>query len=116
MPFASPKPCAYQGCPTLVKSGYCDIHRPKEISYHDPASQRLYNSARWRKFRIAYLSTHVWCVECLRANIYEVATDVDHIEPHRGDPIKFFRGPFQPLCHAHHSAKTQKEIQGRGGQ
>ena len=113
MPFAALKPCAYPGCITLVKTGFCDEHRRAEIDYHDPASKRLYNSARWQMIRRLQLATHPWCEECLHANIYTIATDVDHIEPHHGDVIKFFAGPFQSLCHHHHSAKTREEINER---
>jgi hypothetical protein len=38
------------------------------------------------------------------------ATAVDHIEPHRGDMIKFWRPPkgLQSLCATHHSAGKQR--------
>lgn len=31
----------------------------------------------------------------------------DHIEPHKGDPEKFWNGPFQSLCKAHHDSDKQ---------
>ncbi len=114
MPTAALKPCAYPGCPTLVKRGYCDAHKRPEISYHDPASQRLYNSKRWLKLRRLQLAAQPFCEDCLRANTYTQATDVDHIRPHHGDPTIFFdRTNLQSLCHADHTRKTNQE-QGRG--
>lgn len=47
---------------------------------------------------------------CLEGNVHTAATDVDHIEPHHGDVEKFFAGPFQSLCHRHHSQKTAGEV------
>lgn len=32
----------------------------------------------------------------------------DHIEPHKGDPDKFWSGPFQSLCKAHHDSDKQR--------
>ena len=38
---------------------------------------------------------------------YVLATDVDHIVPHRGDPVLFWdQSNWQALCHSHHSIKT----------
>ncbi len=38
--------CAKPRCPTLVRKGYCDEHRPKRRQ--NPNKRRFYNSARWR--------------------------------------------------------------------
>lgn len=38
-----------------------------------------------------------------------MATDVDHIEPHRGDRLKFWHGDLQSLCKACHGRKTAKD-------
>lgn len=109
MPMHALRPCSYPGCLNLVRAGRCAEHRQPD-PYHDPAIQALYNSARWQAIRRAQLAMSPWCEECLRANIWTIATDVDHITPHRGDPLKFFAGPFQNLCHACHSRKTAQEV------
>lgn len=37
----------------------------------------------------------------------------DHTEPHKGDPVKFYNGPFQTLCKRHHdSTKARQESKG----
>lgn len=42
-----------------------------------------------------------------------LATVCDHIEPHKGDPVKFHAGPFQGLCKLHHdSTKAKQENRG----
>lgn len=47
---------------------------------------------------------------CLREDIVTTATVCDHIDPHRGNPERFWNGPFQSLCKPHHdSAKQQAE-------
>jgi len=113
MPRAALKPCSYLGCLELVTSGRCKNHPYPDV--HDPDSQKLYNTRRWKRIRARQLTKEPWCADCLKQNIYTLATDCDHIEPHRGDPVKFFKGPFQSLCHSHHSQKTDIEIGWGGG-
>ena len=117
MPNAPKKPCAYGGCPNLVDHGYCEQHKTSARAVVDQHRewQYLYNATRWKIRRRIQLAEHPWCEECLRANIYVAATDVDHVEPHRGDVVKFFTGELRSLCHPCHSRKTIEEVRGRGG-
>lgn len=79
---------------------------PEEIR---SASSRGYGRA-WKKARKAYLAAHPLCVECQKQGRYVKATDVDHIKPHRGNPILFWvRDNWQSLCHSCHSKKTGRE-------
>jgi hypothetical protein len=39
----------------------------------------------------------------------------DHVDPHRGDPVKFFDGPFQSLCKWHHDSVKQAIENARDG-
>lgn len=90
--------------------GRCAKHQQKRNrESHIAKHQRLYDR-HWRKIRAAWLAEHPWCEECLRESCYTIATQVDHIEPHRGDREKFLRGPFQSLCKPHHDAKTAREV------
>ena len=44
-----------------------------------------------------------------------VATEVDHITPHRGDRRLFFDGQnLQPMCRSCHAQKTAREVLGKG--
>jgi 5-methylcytosine-specific restriction protein A len=110
MPYAAHKPCSYPGCNNLVRFGRCEQHKSKLTYERDPERQGLYNTTAWQRIRQAQLANQPWCAVCLRTNIYTPAIDVDHITPHRGDPAKFYAGPFQSLCHACHSRKTAQEV------
>lgn len=56
-----------------------------------------------------YLAQHPLCVECERNGRVVLATDVDHIMPHRGDKALFWSvDNWQSLCAQHHAAKTRR--------
>src|SRR3989304_544110 len=110
MPTSAPRPCSYPGCSNLVRSGRCELHPMQVVDQHNPEHQQLYNTRRWKMIRRLQLSQHPWCEGCLRANIYTPATDVDHIEPHRGDPARFYTGKLQSLCVPCHSRKAAPEL------
>lgn len=82
---------------------------PKE--QHDQrrgnSTQRGYGT-RWQKARKAYLAKHPLCVHCEKDGRTALATDLDHIVPHRGDMKLFwdFKNNVQGLCHSCHSRKT----------
>jgi 5-methylcytosine-specific restriction protein A len=111
MPSQSLRPCTYPGCNVLVKSGRCAKHQAADVQ-RDPDVKKLYNDPRWQVMRVAQLSEQPWCADCLSEDEKHVyATDVDHIQPHRGDPELFFDpGNVQSLCHVHHSRKTAQEV------
>ena len=69
----------------------------------------LYNNARWRKLRAAHLRLNPLCVTCQRRDRTTAATTLDHVEPHGGDLVRFWAGPFQGLCATCHSAGKQSE-------
>jgi 5-methylcytosine-specific restriction enzyme A len=92
----------------LVKSGRCAKHIRVA---RDPGVKRLYNSARWQALREAQLGKDPWCADCLGLGKHVFATEVDHIQPHRGNPILFFDPDnLQSLCKPHHSGKTASEV------
>lgn len=54
------------------------------------------------------------CRFCAAHGRVTAATVADHIEPHRGDIAKFWRGELQSLCaHCHNSTKQAMEKSGR---
>lgn len=75
---------------------------------------RLYNSRRWRQRRASHLARNPLCVFCLDLGKLTPATVVDHKEPHRGDPVKFWNeSGWQSLCKpCHDGAKQQMEKSG----
>ena len=117
------KPCAHPGCRELVKSGYCDKHRPAD------RQRRSAEAASWHKWyqlpiwkddlRPAQLLREPFCRSCSTRAQREglphlarvKATDVDHIKPHRGNWALFVDpNNHQSLCHACHSRKTAAEM------
>lgn len=78
------------------------------------STQRGYGY-KWQQARAGYLARHPLCAECERQGRVKVATDLDHITPHKLDMVLFWdRDNWQGLCHACHSTKTAKEDGGFG--
>ena len=110
MPYQSLRECTYPGCNVLVGSGRCVAHSAKCVE-RDPDVKRLYSSPQWRAIRATQLAKEPWCAECLKRGEYVFAAEVDHIEPHKGDPELFFdENNLQSLCKPDHSRKTAKEV------
>lgn len=52
---------------------------------------------------------------CEEEGRVKAATDLDHINPHKGDMVLFWdKDNWQGLCHSHHSQKTATEDGGFG--
>jgi hypothetical protein len=47
------------------------------------------------------------CRFCIDRGKVTPATVCDHVEPHKGDHDKFWRGPFQSLCKSCHDGRKQ---------
>lgn len=77
---------------------------------HTPNRDKLYGR-RWRKARAAFLALNRYCALCRAKGRRSRASVVDHIEPHRGDPVKFWdENNWQPLCdRCHNSDKQRRE-------
>ena len=123
--------CKYPGCHTSVPYGqrYCKRHeeqgkkRDAEANkerrrFFDTkrgsASQRGYTS-KWRQVSKRFLARHPYCVECYKQGRMTLATEVDHIKPHKGDhELMWSESNWQPLCHSCHSRKTAREDGGFG--
>ena len=74
----------------------------------------LYGSARWKKLRLRQLQAEPLCRYCKRKDQVREATVCDHIDPHKGDEVKFWSGPFQSLCRdCHNTTKAQEEGRAR---
>jgi 5-methylcytosine-specific restriction enzyme A len=82
------------------------------LTWHSVAKD-WYSSKRWRKFRLQFLHENPLCQFCKQDGRLAPATVVDHVDPHKGDIVKFWQGPFQALCKAHHDgAKKSAEMTG----
>lgn len=81
----------------------------RETPVARPHWRRLYKLQAWVDGSRAFLAENPYCRECQKAGRTEVATDTDHIIPHRGNLELFWdRANWQPLCHSHHSKKTKR--------
>jgi 5-methylcytosine-specific restriction enzyme A len=83
---------------------------------HDRSGRhnKMYQDPRWKRIRAHQLKIDPLCRICERDGVVTPATICDHIEPHRGNVVKFFSGPFQSLCKmCHDSAKKAFENSGK---
>lgn len=72
-----------------------------------------YTHARWRKLRARQLFAEPLCAFCDAKGLTVEATIVDHVEPHKGDRVKFWAGPFRSLCKPCHDSTAKLEQSGR---
>ena len=109
--------CKHPGCRMLTAGAYCQAHKPKAQRKESAAWHYLYTDPRyhWAERRTAQLLAEPFCRECARSGLRNRATDVDHIQPHRGDVELFTKGALQSLCHSCHSRKTMREMNQKNG-
>lgn len=93
-------------CGRLVEQGQeCECRK---------RSTRLYNLRAWRGgtkpgLRDRFLAANPLCMQCLQQGRTTPAVDVDHVQPHDGDPDRFWAWEnLQGLCKACHTAKTAR--------
>jgi 5-methylcytosine-specific restriction protein A len=80
---------------------------------HERSSQRERGyTRRWQKARLAFLREHPLCLGCEATGQVKAAELVDHVEPHKGDMIKFWNATmWQSSCAWHHDViKKQLEL------
>ena len=75
----------------------------------------MYNMTEWRCPRTGIrgqrLRLEPLCRICSHVHVRTVATEVDHITPHKGDMTLFLDlENTQSLCKSHHSRKTALEM------
>lgn len=72
--------------------------------------RKLLQSSRWIRYRLAYLSEHPYCEQCLTIEVRHIAEDIDHIKPWRFFPDLFWESTnHMAMNHACHSRKTNQE-------
>ena len=113
--------CKQLGCTGVAakRSSYCTEHDRGGISKEEvlytptrnrPEYHKLYNTGAWRRLRVSVLAARPLCVRCTQHGLVVRATDVDHIESHKGNRSLFFnKNNLQSLCRSCHSWKTARE-------
>lgn len=121
MPRRVARPCAWRGCPRLVrgKPRYCPEHQRRVDAAYDaqrPSSTQRGYDARWRRLRRMFLAQHPLCADPYGVHARQgelvPATEVDHIKPKRSGGTDDWNN-LQGLCKPCHSRKTA--IEGRWG-
>lgn len=108
--------CRAPGCGQIeVDGGYCQAHQERRAVDGKERYQRkwksrpwvkLYYSPRWKKLSRAKLQANPVCENCGK----DIADEVHHLKPHRGDPVLFFAWEnLQSLCKSCHSRETARE-------
>lgn len=106
-PAAPLRYCAMPGCRAIVPAGRCAQHQPREGDRPNVDVRKLYRSPRWARLRRSVQQADPFCASCRSEGRLEVWTDLDHIQPHRGDLARFWDVTnLAGLCHRHHAQKT----------
>jgi 5-methylcytosine-specific restriction enzyme A len=72
------------------------------------ARQRGY-SPRWDKASATFKAHNPWCLGCQAVGKHVKCEVVDHVEPHKGDQVKFWNtAMWQPACRHHHDVIKPK--------
>lgn len=105
------RPCRHAGCAELTRDGWCPKHRPKSRRRDSAAYHAWYSLPIWTDhLRPDHLLQEPFCRECAKAGRRTYATVVDHIQPHRGDWMRFTDpANLQSLCKSCHDRKTALE-------
>lgn len=88
--------------------------RPKQVSRSDRSKEhaRFLNSTSWRAASKKNLRDNPFCVVCYSNGQRVEAKHTDHIIPTNQGGSHYDSRNLQPLCVAHHSAKTMRENRG----
>jgi len=92
------KACAVYACPNEVTyRGRCQRHasqvdQTRSLGSDRQLGKKLYATAKWKNLR-RYLLVRCpicTCAECTRTGRVRAAEVVHHLQPHGGDPVKFY--------------------------
>ena len=119
MPKRAGRPCAWGGCPKVVRGvPYCEEHAKRIAQRKEerrPSAARRGYGRDWRRLRAMYLRRNPLCADPfgIHGGLPVVASEVDHIVPlSRGGGNDWDN--LQSLCKSCHSRKTALES-GLGG-
>ena len=86
MPLNAKHPCAYPGCPELIRNGrFCEKHKTlagREYNkYARRADYKKTYGHKWTAIRDLYIQKHPLCERCLEQGFTVPAALVHHIKP-----------------------------------
>ncbi len=97
----------------MPTGAYCTEHaaaRRVELDARRGTSASRGYGSKWQRERAVFLQKNPVCVEHRKRGQVVPATVVDHIVPHKGDQVLFWRrSNWQALCKACHDRKTARE-------
>ena len=117
-PTKAKRACLEPGCLGYAERlGRCAAHaapilarRRQSEDRSGEAGRGWYFTRRWQALRAAVLRAEPLCRACMAAGRVASATDVDHVQAHRGAARLFWDSRnLQPLCAACHYRKTAIE-------
>jgi len=112
--------CLQPGCGGKVVHGYCQLHTRQKEQQRGSSNARGYTWS-WGKRARLFLQQYPLCgmrpgnvapvmSRCQVDGVRTPATVVDHVVPHRRDPVLFHDvGNWQALCVSCHARKSQTE-------
>ena len=111
--------CLHPHCGQLVTAGYCQAHGRQYEQARGSQRERGY-TRRWETRAALFRAKHPLCgmrpdglrpvmSKCYEERRITIATQVDHVVPHRGDPVLFWdeRNNWQSLCAKCGARKTR---------
>ena len=110
------KPLKFCGNPLCMKrvsshkKYYCDDHdKARWLAEAKKGQDLFYNSPGWRRFAKSYRERFPFCRQCSIEGRTSLTEVVDHIVPRSQGGKDYDENNLQPLCHACHNRKRQKE-------
>ncbi len=104
MGYKPKRPCAHAGCKNYATHGqYCDDHRRDTQRGTTSKFVSIYKTTRWEKERDDFLTTNIWCDECLKHGIHTPSNIVHHSHGFCDYNSFFDRRWWVPLCASCHS-------------
>lgn len=99
----------------MLRCNQLGIWMERQLSkYKRPAYTKWYNTAAWKRLRVAALKNSPICKFCEERGRVTEATIADHITPHRGKSELFFDiKNIHGLCKPCHDGVKQKMERGK---
>ena len=100
--------CRYPHCFNMRPCPKHGNRKPSDVA-RGSSTKRLYGY-RWQQARRRFIAEHPFCKPCMLEGRTTPTFAVDHRIQHRGNPALFWdESNWDPMCEAHHNAKSRAE-------